>query len=1178
MPIQEQNIQFVASQVMDDVGEGGGAATGNVIVDGQINNVFDDISDLDRAYGRFNLRKLFVAVRTASTDLFGGARTVVTALPEDEALSYTLFSTANAFDQRAAAAGKVAAYLYRGAEWQGFLLENHIAGMRSVQIFQRPNTALPEQGQTLVITQGTTEQYVRATRVTAETRIYSYVSGSSYVDYEAVVATVELSDALRADYSGTAANRTFTRGAGAAVIRDVVVADATRYYGAVRLAQAASVGDLTLRAESIYTRLVPSAQTETALIDKPLVGDTLPLVASSPAAITRTLNIGAIAAGGHYVLPTGCLPGSLVLAAPGGNITDSGSGGLLRGGASAGSINYVTGELSLTASIAAGSVTETYRPAAPVAGQGYTQSKRVTEATRAFVWVFALDPLPAPGAAQFSYMAGGRWYSLADNGLGQIQGSETSLGTGTISYVTGSVSLTLGALPDVGSVVLASWGTPAEVVRLTDASIGIDAPKIEFALGTAIDAGTLHLSWKVAGATVTASDDSAGNLTGAAAGKVAYGAGTGWMRTNAMPDPGTLTASYDSAGSLTHGATVSAGTTISGTLPGFPLEPGSISASVLVSQALATADELGHVAPSSEIVPGTIRDDGAGGWSLDGHGALPTSSINYSTGAYSIVLNINTVTPVAIYKRVAADGGESPYGAVKVFTGYSASTVTRQWAGGAISFRYRAASSATTPATKDAGTLAFSVDLLPYLKGTLIAGSLRFTLGGLLYVDRAGKLYHSIDPLTGSGTEAGAIDYATGIATVSAWASGAWSFALAAGLVNPGTPGQVYFMGRTLSRPLKSQSFIVTATALDGTTITATAGADSALNAAELRGTIDLQTGLYELRFGHASGSDWVSVLVDPATIRYSAVAYSYLPLDADVLGIDPVRLPPDGRVPIFRAGDVVQIMHASDTTGTPTLEAGKYVLSLGRTRIAWARVTGAEGQPITSGYTLDRDLGKIIFDALPASVPVTVRHTVSDLRRISDAQITGALTITGSPLTHNYPAGESIVSGCLIHGDRRARVSLLFDQATWSGAWSDDLIGSNATATLNTITHPVVVTNEGCETERWVLRWTTATAVELIGEHVGLVYAGPYAAGGSDIAPINPRTRGSDGQGGVPYLTIPGAANGGGWAAGNCVRINTVGALADMWIARAIQPSDVPAGDGLDGCEIYCLGNIDRP
>ena len=134
---------------------------------------------------------------------------------------------------------------------------------------------------------------------------------------------------------------------------------------------------------------------------------------------------------------------------------------------------------------------------------------------------------------------------------------------------------------------------------------------------------------------------------------------------------------------------------------------------------------------------------------------------------------------------------------------------------------------------------------------------------------------------------------------------------------------------------------------------------------------------------------------------------------------------------------------------------------------------------------------------------------------------------------------------------------------------------GDEATATLNTIAHPITVTNEGAETERWLLRWTNSTNVELIGQRVGLVYSGPFT---EDIAPINPRTRDEEGNGGTPYLTIPVAANGGGWSAGNIVRINTVGALADFWMARAIQQSDEPLDDGADGCEIHALGNIDRP
>jgi hypothetical protein len=266
-------------------------------------------------------------------------------------------------------------------------------------------------------------------------------------------------------------------------------------------------------------------------------------------------------------------------------------------------------------------------------------------------------------------------------------------------------------------------------------------------------------------------------------------------------------------------------------------------------------------------------------------------------------------------------------------------------------------------------------------------------------------------------------------------------------------------------------------------------------------------------------------------------------------------------------------IMHTAETA--PATVANGGTVDCGRTRIGWIRVLDANGATVTSGYSLDRATGIVTFDDVTGiTMPVTVRHTVGDLRQITDAQITGQLTFA-RPLSHDYPANESIVASCLIHGDRRARVSAVWDQATWTGTWSDTLTGSEATATLDTIAHPITVTNEGAETERWLLRWTSTTNVELIGERRGLVFSGPFTA---DIAPINPRTRNPDGTGGVPYLHIPLAANGGGWSAGNVVRINTVGALADIWIARSIQQSDEPLGDGEDGVELYALGNIDRP
>ena len=68
MPILDGDIKLLASQVLDDVPEGGGMATGNEIVDGVSNNLFNDISELDRTYGKISLRKVFPAVTTLTTD------------------------------------------------------------------------------------------------------------------------------------------------------------------------------------------------------------------------------------------------------------------------------------------------------------------------------------------------------------------------------------------------------------------------------------------------------------------------------------------------------------------------------------------------------------------------------------------------------------------------------------------------------------------------------------------------------------------------------------------------------------------------------------------------------------------------------------------------------------------------------------------------------------------------------------------------------------------------------------------------------------------------------------------------------------------------------------------------------------------------------------------------------
>jgi len=471
-------------------------------------------------------------------------------------------------------------------------------------------------------------------------------------------------------------------------------------------------------------------------------------------------------------------------------------------------------------------------------------------------------------------------------------------------------------------------------------------------------------------------------------------------------------------------------------------------------------------------------------------------------------------------------------------------------------------SSGFLPVVRLPQTAGLSIDT----QAPIVPGSIVFTWHGDTFIDRGlGVLYRSVDPETGSGIEAGTIDYDTGAIRITSDPGGAGDFALVSGLAVQGKRPVTEMYFRTTQAPIKPESVSIFLYRVGGDSETITPGPSS------------------EDLFQYAYGTAHIDVDYKfyPDTARYNAIAFSYLPLDPEILGIDPVRMPSDGRVPIYHDGDVILVMHPQELS-PGTITDGQ-VISFGRTRIAYARVKDADGATVSGDlYTLDRAAGTMSFpDVSTLAQPITIRHVIADLVQITDAQLSGLLPLSRE-LTHDYPADESYVASCLILGDRYARVSKTFDQATWTNVWSDTLIGSEATGTLNLIDFPITVTNEGADTDRWILRFLTSTTAELISEKRGKVWSGAYTSESEDIAPINPRTRTKllDGSyvGGVPYMIIPAAANGGGWSAGNVVRINTEGAIADICITRSTQQSPEPEGDGEDGCEIIAFGNVNRP
>jgi len=1159
MPITKNDVKLLESQRMTDFDDGGGRMTGNVIVDGQSNNIFPDVSELDRTYGRVNLRKTFPAVLTPDTDVYYGAHMIVEKPPQDGAIGVLLFTTQDWNDERIQARDKIEQYVVSGPIGPWFLYDVQVQGQKSILMFSRVGAELPGVGDVLYLEEGAKNQYVRVTEVTSENRTFTDSQG----EFVRQIITCQLSDALRDTYNGATISR-YDNINPAAKVRTTLVADASKYYGVQPLQAAAATGDTQIQTVSVYGQLVPSARSETPVTD----------------------------AG----LPT---KGVSVTSGP-----------------------------------------ETFE----IIGPSHTHAIDVTLGNRAYSYVATLLPIPSPGQLVVEYRALGKWYRIEDDGTGVLDGA----GSGSVNYQTGSVSVTLQALPDVGSMILFTWGATVHYVDRSGLSVSA-TPLALIDVQAGCVPGTVTFSWISGGVAKSATAAANGTVSGDATGYFVHATGKGYLEFTAYPDAGSqITINYDEAPVVfteTITPTVSGGI-LSFTLTNTPVKPGTVRVSAIAK----TTNTYDAMRKSVQLVPTGVGiearevsvehqvqtvwqrqreyhllDDGAGGFPYNG-------TVDYATGA--IQFDRGQSANISYYKDKTGQ--------------WTRSTNTVEVIGDVlVTYAQDTGTPISRTATITPPPLEF--DLLPGISDALIPGTVRFSYGGNNYSDRGGGgvLYWP------DGTVAGSVDYDAAKVKLTQYSAGGSLTVQSLVSVYGDWYDYDYFF-RTLGSPLQPGSLIVNATALDGTALSESSDASGTIASATADGQVEQEMGVVRIRFGalvpdasltpqeksepwydpadvDASGNIWKPLFVFPNTVRHNEVVYKYLPLDATILGLDPVRLPSDGRVPIYRPGDVAVIHHTAQII--ENAPANGQVINVGRVRLAKVRIEDSErtttvtapadGQQVSVGkytvlwiidaggttvnendytldyaagtvtlnnitgytapltihsyavmdgadYTADLDAGTVtLVNTAPYNAPLNLYHTVADMVMVTDVEIDGTLTLNRQ-LTHDFPAAESLVSSALIITDMQARYTNLFDQQSWTGAWSDSVIGSPATGTFDEVQYPIQVTNDGAITERWYCRFLNTTEVEIFGEHVGgLTLAGQnrWAIAG-DIAPVNPAT-------GKPYFTIPAAGWGAGWATGNVLRFNTIGANYPVWIARSIQQS--PASTGSDKFCVQIRGDINQ-
>lgn len=1161
MTIQSSDIILLESERMADTPDGGGQCTSRVIPDGVPGSIFPKVSRMDATYGRVNLRKVYGKINAANLDMYAGAHFIISDAPQNERIHICAFSMGSPFDTRTDARDFVERYVISGPESRMTLYGRQLRNAKALLLYQRTEEPLPEVGDVYAVSMEpggitTAQQFVRVQQVATEVRTFTDTAG----EFDRRVITLTLDTALRYEFVGIdTPSRTSSGGAAAAArMRLTTVADAAQYYSIQPVMSPVAQGDLTVQLRSIFTHIVPTTQREAPVSLATTTGFSA-AVAASESAYSKTYG----QFHGEHSFERQMLPGSIklyrydLLVAK-----DDGQGRIVQITGSfdySGTVEYESGRCKVNAQFISDDLRFEGLPAVAVSGAAHTLAIPITLANRGAVFSVPLDPPPAPGTLMVEFRAQGRWYRLRDNGSGELVGVDPSHGTGSVDYVGSGSVATLGALPDVGSSLIYSWGSPVHYgARTTDAG---SSAKISVTLE--------HLPVRRGSCTITYPSDGVDySATVSIGGVVSGGDLSGTLRhstgkldidlSQRLPDmQGVVRIQYEQE---TPGA-------------GFPLrpqgefavfQPATLSEAPLVIgsmevrlrltsdlEVIAQTRDNGDIYIPAKSIADMVRQPTgelpiAGSHFREVAVAMTVGQIDWQTG-HAIINDVPIPCEAAVYKK---DSNGNYNWALEITTVSIQPESLARWTATVVDVAAIAVVHVQEVPLADHPII---VDLTRTTSSSVAPGSVQFEATGKTYVDRNGVLYADVQS-NGSGIAAGAMDYSSGQARLHYWGNGQpLNLSVQSCLVKFGDWPATEAFFRTAGSPLRPASTYVRVTSVDGELLTGASDASGTITGAWMEGTVEQSMGVVALKFGKLSGGVWQPREVLLETLRYSTVVLSHLPLNADLLGLDPVRLPSDGKVPCFRQGDLA-VLHHTENLLIPNPTAGA-TISVGRDKLAalWLEDTARQKLPETL-YAVDLEAGTLTFaadlDLSGNPLSIVAKHRIEEMVLLSDVQISGQVSLT-APLSRDFPA-DSYLSSALPLSDLQARVEHVFEQFTWEKVWQSTLMGEQPAAQYDTINFPIEVLNNGAITERWRLHFTSATAYQVIGEHLGVVATGTITA---DLTVLDPLT-------GLPYFVLRWRGFSGGWAAGNQLRFDTVGATPPIWLLRAVLAGASLSGD----------------
>lgn len=1172
MAINPTDVQIMRPERVTDETDGGGMMTGVAIASGDINNLWDDIPRTMLAYGGVSLRKLFCAIRSANVDKFLGAHAMLASDAAAPNVSTLLFSTGDHYDERNSAQDKIEQFVVLGTRSGLRPVGTQREGQTALVLYGDKETDAPEVGAVMYLIAPGKSQPVKITKVgdIALTTFTYLDKDGNYQTFRAYQMVLSISQPLQYDFPG---NDPAPYTQHATEIFNTQSNNSAKYYGIKPLAQAATAGDRAVVVDGIFAPIVPAATTEQAIVDQ------TPGIAQrtvQPTGAAQTRNLGTVSGPQTFTLPTAWVPGSLRLTVGASVYAENGNGLRLLSGS-----DYVTdavvtptdGVLAFTVS-GSRSVSVEYQPGVALELTPYTKSVEISAGNRQITYTEQLQPPPMPGSVRVEFAYLGRWYVVTDNGTGVLAGNGAS---GTINYTTGSVALTLPGEPDMGSRIIYTWAQSSFTTLASgarDVYLGID-------LDGNPAAGTAVVSWQRGSNSYTASAGADNSLAGGADG---YLQGSRLLFRSANLPSGPVTVNYQRqlAGErLTSNLAVAQQTGGTITLnTGIPnLRPETVFFTLNATWTVTT--NVAGTISTTRLRRTLIFQGNANGQLMLSTGGPVRGSIAASTGVITISAD---ALQVVVQEWVLPS---------QVLQNWQMVTVTKPMR---IESQTAAVKFYTSNATEAASvTVPFEeLKLVAQLTDRpLVPAALHLRVGGDDLVDRGdGYLYRGWNAGTGAGIQCGTLNYAGGDVEInysalqphisnlnSSLLAGADGVGAAAAVVSvvfrsvasPLRPSGLQFLARratdgALMRAVSDNDGVITGSFDTGDTVSSLPQPGS-VNGYSLpfvptpttggaaSGVVDYSTGVVSIEFTQP---------VILTTLTYNAVTYTTVPLSPEVLGLNPVRLPTNGRVPVFQPGYLV-VIHNTQSIALATPTAGQ-AIDCGRENLAQVHIRDAAGVDLDPAmYSVNKATGIItLADPFTAqdeqtnslTMPLTVTHRQEDMAAVGTVSVDGTLQLLTS-LRNSYSAGDTFVSAAVNFGTLQARVRNLFDESSDPG-WFDARQGSEATATYDALNYPVLVDNRSAVQERWKLKFTSSTGFQVIGEKLGIIGTGSINA---DYSPINPMTS-------EPYFTIRAAGWGGGWVTSNILRFNTDAAAAPLWAIRTVLPDSEPLADDVISVE----------